>query len=236
MQPLAGGEGGNLLVTGAHRRVDEPVNREAFWRKKGEEVAAEDVFFHDYFSRLGEEKQRKQKKEKKAAKAGSDDESDAESEIWQALVDSRPELEGAEGSEDDMDLDELESAMGSDADEEMEDAGGDEDVIFNDESDASEEEEAEAEGEGEEQAPAEEEEDDDEPFGVDASDDEAFVDSDAELPSDIEAAMEREMAAEIAKNEEKPDRSKKRRKLKHLPTFASVEDYAKLLEDEEDGM
>ncbi|KAI5304810.1 hypothetical protein KEM56_005882 [Ascosphaera pollenicola] len=39
MQPLAGGDGGNLLVSGATRRIEEPVNRESFWRKKGEEVA-----------------------------------------------------------------------------------------------------------------------------------------------------------------------------------------------------
>ncbi|KAI5289488.1 hypothetical protein KEM54_003787 [Ascosphaera aggregata] len=232
MQPLAGGDSSNLLVTGSTRRVEEPVNKETFWKKKGEEVAAEDVFFHDYFSRLGVDKQRKQQqKAKKAAKAGSDDESDAESEIWQALVDSRPELEGAEGSEDDMDLDELESAMGTDEEQDEELASGDEDVIFNDESDVPEE-------EGKPSAEASEGEEEEEPFGLDESDDEAFVDSDAELPSDLEASMEEEMAAEIAKQneEKKSDRGKKRRKLKHLPTFASVEDYAKLLEGEDEGM
>ncbi|KAI5294381.1 hypothetical protein KEM52_004144 [Ascosphaera acerosa] len=260
MQPLAGAGPGERLVSGAARRVEEPVNREAFLRKKGDEVAAEDAFFHDYFSRLGDERKRKQlqkekeQKKKKGKKAGADGEdtdedagdSDAESEIWQALVDSRPELEGAEGSEDDLDLDELESAMESD--EEMEDAEeegeGDEGVIFNDESDRSEGEDADEEEEeqADEAAAAasvpDDDDDDEQPFGLDASDDEALVDSDAELPSDIEAEMEREMAAQLAKQaEEKPeDGRKKRRKLKHLPTFASYDDYAKLLEGEDEGM
>lgn len=68
--------------------------------------------------------------------------SDDESEIWKALVDLRSELEG-EGSDDDLDMGDLESTY--DADEEDEEEGeegsGDEGVIFDDESDEEEEEE-----------------------------------------------------------------------------------------------
>ena len=65
---------------------------------------------------------------------------------------------------------------------------------------------------------------------MDASDEEAFVGSDEELPSDIELG-----GVELPKEDETSGR-KKRRKLKHLPTFASADDYAALLAGEDEGM
>ena len=68
--------------------------------------------------------------------------------------------------------------------------------------------------------------------------------SDEELPSDFEGIPDDEADWEDeeesapkkkGKTEDEGDkRGKKKRKLKHLPTFASAEDYAKLLEDEDD--
>ncbi|KAL4976404.1 CBF/Mak21 family-domain-containing protein [Aspergillus desertorum] len=241
MQPLAGSEAKDRLVTASQHDQQLPLNSEAFWKKKAEDVSAEDVFFHEYFSRLGKDKEKAQKKKKSKDPVKRDEEgdvddgdlSDQESEIWKALVDSRPEVEGPGESDDDLDLDDLESAYDK-SDEE----GEDDEVIFNDESDEEMED-----VEEEEEAPAktkaakakgrtskEEELEDEEAFDMDVSDEEAFIDSDEDLPSDVELG-----GVELPKEEDKAG-LKKRRKLKHLPTFASVDDYAALLAGEDEGM
>ncbi|EHA17927.1 hypothetical protein CBS115989_654 [Aspergillus niger] len=243
MQPLAGSEAKDRLVSGGKQFQQLPLNSEAFWKKKSEEVAAEDVFFHEYFSRIG--KGQDKDKTKKAKDAVDEDEEDAElsgaeSEIWKALVDSRPDLEA--GSDDDLDMDDLESAYDK-SDEE----GGDSEVELNLDSDDEMEDIEEAavsDIEEEEEQPAlktkakkgkaakeEEPSDDEDAFDMDVSDDEAFVDSDEELPSDVELGA----AVEPPKDDKQSDR-KKRRKLKHLPTFASADDYAALLAGEDEGM
>ncbi|KAL2832721.1 CBF/Mak21 family-domain-containing protein [Aspergillus pseudoustus] len=238
MQPLAGSDAKDRLVTAGKHAQALALNSEAFWKKKAEDVSAEDVFFHEYFSRLGKDKEKAQKKKKskdavERDEEGDEDLSDAESEIWKALVDSRPELDGAE-SDDDLDLDDLESAYGQ-SDEE----GGEDEVIFNDESDEEmedvedefEEEEAEEPATKSKKPKSKEDEfDDEDAFDMDVSDEEAFIDSDEELPSDVELG-----GVELPKEEDKSDR-KKKRKLKHLPTFASVDDYAALLAGEDEGM
>jgi ribosome biogenesis protein MAK21 len=240
MQPLAGSEAKDRLVTTSQHSQQLPLNSEAFWKKKAEDVAAEDVFFHEYFSRLGKDKEKAQKRKKskdpverdEEGDVDDDDLSDQESEIWKALVDSRPEVEGPGDSDDDLDLDDLESAY-----DKSDDEGDDDEVIFNDESDE------EMEDVEEEDAPAkvkaakaksrtskDEDLEDEEAFDMDVSDEEAFVDSDEDLPSDVELG-----GVELPKEDDKAGR-KKRRKLKHLPTFASVDDYAALLAGEDEGM
>ncbi|KAL3458822.1 CBF/Mak21 family-domain-containing protein [Aspergillus heterothallicus] len=238
MQPLAGSDAKDRLVGAGKHAQALPLNSEAFWRKKAEDVSAEDVFFHEYFSRLGKDKEKAQKKKKskdpvERDEKGDEDLSDAESEIWKALVDSRPELDGAE-SDDDLDLDDLESAY------DQSDEGGEDEVIFNDESDEEmedledefeEEQEAEKLASKSKKSKSKEDEfDDEDAFDMDVSDEEAFVDSDEELPSDVELG-----GVELPKDEGKSDRNK-RRKLKHLPTFASADDYAALLAGEDEGM
>lgn len=229
MQPLAGGDASGLLVTsGRTSKVQGSVNNEAFWAKKTEDVAAEDVFFHAYFNRVAKDKVKK--KPKKAAKDENDiDDSEAESEIWKALVESRPGIEGEDESEGDIDLEDLESAMGDEDDEALgEDLAGDEDVIFNDESSA---------GEEEEHVDKDEDEfdgfDEEEAFDMDVSDEDAFRDSDEDLPSDLEMGVDEE-EDEKTTNKKEPSRREKRRKLKNLPTFASADDYAALLDQEPD--
>ena len=242
MQPLAGSDAKDRLVSVGKDRQHVPLNSEAFWKKKSDEVAAEDVFFHEYFNRLGKDKEKADKKSKakdpveQVEEAGDDDLSESESEIWKALVDSRPELEGAD-SDDDLDMDDLESAY---EDEDGDGAGGeeegdDEGVIFNDESDDDMDKEEAPEQPAKTKAETkkqqdEEPSDEDDDFNMDVSDDEAFVGSDEELPMD--------MAFDNEEEETKDDKSerKKRRKLKHLPTFASADDYAALLAGEDEGM
>ncbi|THC96349.1 hypothetical protein EYZ11_004164 [Aspergillus tanneri] len=235
MQPLAGSDAKDRLVSAGSHAQNLPLNSEAFWQKKSEDVAAEDVFFHEYFSRVGKDKDKARKK-KSRDPVDQDEEdveglSDAESEIWKALVDSRPELDTG-ASDDDLDLDDLESAYDKDEDEESHDEG----VIFNDESDEEvDEDEAAAEqpvkSKSKSKKAEEETFDEDDDFDMDVSDEEAFVGSDEELPSD----MELEGGVERPKDDGRSDR-KKRRKLKHLPTFASADDYAALLAGEDEGM
>ncbi|BDD54732.1 hypothetical protein MPDQ_003372 [Monascus purpureus] len=250
MQPLAGGDTSDRLVATGKGGQQAPVNTEEFWRKKSDEVAVEDAFFHEYFSRVGKDTAGKEKKTKKSEKDPVDrDEEvgeDDESEIWKALVESRPELEADEDSDDDLDMDDLESAFD-------EEGGDDEGVIFNDESDEelegfSEEGEEEEEEENEAEAkqpPASEskskskraaqaESDEDDVFDMDVSDEEAFVDSDEEVPLDID--MDMDGGVELPKDDEDQSGRKKRRKLKHLPMFASADDYAALLAGEDDGL
>ncbi|KAJ6190614.1 hypothetical protein N7519_000635 [Penicillium mononematosum] len=233
MQPLGGGETADRLVEAGKKAQNQlPLNTEAFWKKKADDVAAEDVFFHEYFTRVNKDKEKVRSKKSKDVDA--DDHSDEglsgdEDEIWKALVDSRPELEADEDSDDDLDMSDLESAFGSDeedgegADEDDSDGG----VIFNDESDVPSDEEMAEFSEPEEAAPpaktkkadkkpSKEAEEDSDDFDMDVSDDDAFIDSDEDLPSDMELG--------------------KRRKLKQLPTFASADDYAALLENEDLGM
>lgn len=237
MQPLAGSEAKDRLVYSNKHGQELPLNSDAFWRKKTEDVSAEDAFFHEYFSRVGKDKERAQKKKTKdpvdrdeEGDVDDEDLSEPESEIWKALADSRPELDGAEDSDDGLDLDDLESAY-----DQSDEEGGDDEVIFNDESDE------EMEDIEEEEVPAkpakgrtakkdEPEEDDEDAWDMDVSDEEAFVDSDEDLPSEVELG-----GVELPKEDDKADR-KKRRKLKHLPTFASADDYAALLAGEDDGM
>jgi ribosome biogenesis protein MAK21 len=252
MQPLAGTDSHDLLVSASglagDARAQVPVNSEEFWRKRTEDVAADDVFFHEYFNRVS-----KNQTGKKAQKKGKDpvardeeegNESDNESEIWQALVESRPGLED-DDEEDDLDMDDLESAYDNDEDEvDGSDDGG---VIFNDESDEDEEDVDEEEDvdtgvkqkKTKASAKADEDEDDEDSFDMDVSDEEAFRDSDEDLPSDLDVDMGGvALPSTTADDEETPasQRKSKKRKLRNLPTFASMEDYAALLADEDDGM
>ena len=230
MQPLAGADASDRLVTSGRTDPQTPVNLEAFWSKKADQVSAEDAFFHEYFTRIGKESAaaRKNKKRVERDPVDRDEEgvegSDDESEIWKALVESRPELEADEESDDDVDFDDFESAMGE---------GDDEGVIFNETEDIDEE-DGDDEGKPmptlQKQTEASDSDEDDN-FNIDDSDEEAFINSDEDLPLDMDVG-EVESPAE----ESKPAGSSKKRKLKHLPMFASAEDYAELLAGEDEGI
>ncbi|KAK3947503.1 CBF/Mak21 family-domain-containing protein [Pseudoneurospora amorphoporcata] len=170
MQPvLATGGASQIVVSSKDGAKKQPfVNSASFWNLKPEQVSAEDVFFHEYFARIGKPgdmaKSKKASKEK-SGPDGEEEEEEAEAEIWEALVNSRPEVEG--------DLDEDESDLGmdgyEDSDEEMDigylnmggarngSEGSDDDMPFEgifDDSDDSEEAAAADESAGEEDASA----------------------------------------------------------------------------------
>ncbi|KAI5862663.1 CBF-domain-containing protein [Durotheca rogersii] len=207
MQPAAaGGQGDILLSSRASTKTAGPsLNSAEFWNKKSGDVAAEDVFFHEYFTRVGKSEQAERKKKleagKKAAADGAEGEGEGlgevgEDEIWDALVLSRPEV-GGESDSDDADFDDL---MGLDDSEEDERAAMAED--------------------------GEESEDD---GGV-----EFWDDSQEEEDDDDDGEPADEGAGEQEKKKPLSERSARRKALKNLPTFASVDDYAELLAQEEE--
>lgn len=264
MQPLAGGEAKDRLVeAGKTSMQGVPLNSQNFWKKKAEDISAEDVFFHEYFNRVNKDKVKAKKGKAAAANddaaASDDEEIGDEDAIWKALVDSRPDLEDEADSDDDLDMDDLESAYDDDSAEEGVEGEDDDEVIFNDESDVPSDEEMGDEEAGDfegfdspppttkkskakDAAPAakksakkDEDEDEDE-FDMDVSDDEAFLDSDEDLPSDMELGGVGLETDEAEPEENNKSKREKRRKLKHLPTFASADDYAALLDGEDLGM
>lgn len=239
MQPLAGNEGRDLLVTVAGMsekgRKRDPVNTAAFWQKRVEEVAAEDVFFHEYFNRLGKDKPPKEKEAAKGrGKGATEDNSDNESDIWQALVESKPELEGPDESDIDLDMDDLDSAF---REEYSNNDNNNETPVFNDDfeefEDASDDYDETTKAHREKLA-EEQESGDDDLINMDVSDEEAFRDSDEDLPLDLDVDKDNGSLLQADGRGKRPE--SRRRKLKHLPMFASVDDYATLLADEDDGI
>ena len=194
MQPLrATKDSGDIwLGSRAAGGATTAVNSSAFWKKKAEEVAAEDVFFHEYFQQIDKEGKETKKKSKAGMDVGSDDEQ--EDEVWKALVSTQPGVDpDDEGSDVGFDLD----------DEDMASDGDDSPAMSLD-------------GELDE-------DDDDMSVDIEGSDDEmggAMIDEDEEGFEVKEAASEKPKS--------------KRRQLKDLPMFASVDDYAELLAGEDD--
>ncbi|KIW37854.1 uncharacterized protein PV06_09839 [Exophiala oligosperma] len=210
MQPMAN-DTSNVLIgstLGAARKL--PVNSVEFKTRKQEDVAAEDIFFHQYFSSLGSAGSNKPKAQKKSR--DEDDGSVDEDEVWKAMMESAPELEGAEESDDDLDVSDIDSElMASSEDDQDED--DDEEVDLD---------------------PALFDEDDDDLVQMPGEDEDGSADEGAsdfegfgeDLPSGKERSKER--------SKEDKARAKKSKKAKNLPTFASAADYAKMLDDDED--
>ncbi|KAF2833169.1 CBF-domain-containing protein [Ophiobolus disseminans] len=215
MQPMSGtSKAADYLITARDGdRTNDPLNSEQFWRRKVDDVRVDEVFFHTYFEKAGKAKQA-DKKAKKSKKVDNEDES-GEDEIWQALVKSRPDVEGDGGDDEDFsDLD-MEDMMSDDEDGGV---GLGEGVELNLGSD---DEEAGTAAQGDD-----DDEDDFENFDLD--DEDGFMDDEDEVAVDLDVDDDTDVDAD-----KKDDKKSKKRKLKHLPTFASVEDYAKLIGDDD---
>lgn len=215
MQPMARTDSSAYLVSARVRAAaQESVRSEAFWRSDISKVNANEVFFHKYFNIVGRGKdQAREKKEKrKSKKVGSDEEEDEdEDEIWKALVKSRPDLEGSDPSEDDLEMDMDDDESASEQDEGR--------VPWDKESAGS----GDVDGESQEEL-------------FDEDDEGALLGSDDEVPSDLDKAFNEEANLGDKTQLELPKeskRGKKRRKLKNLPTFASADDYADMIGDDE---
>ena len=218
MQPLAGGDTSGLLVSARSKRGSKaPVNTDAFWKMEAGNVDVDEVFFHRYFNTMGRGKEQAKANKKSNKKInqkngnldkdGDGEAQEDEEEIWKALVDSRPEIEGSDASDMDVDFDDLESSFGGsedgatlvDADHKGNESFSDDDEVID--------------------------------FG---EEDDALLGSDEEVDSGLDEAFNGEVQLSSEKALAKPveeKRGKKRRRLKNLPTFASAEDYAAMLEE-----
>jgi ribosome biogenesis protein MAK21 len=207
MQPLAASESSGLLLSVAPSgQQRQPVNTNNFKTQKEGDVAAEDVFFHKYFNSLGKEKT----KVKAKARQGVDEHSAAdgeESEIWKAMMESAPNLEGVDSSDDDVEMEDLESDFEQSMDEMSPDFDEDDD---NEDLDDSTERIERASSDG-------------------LNDGLMVLDEDA-----LDNAGPITSAEGLSKSSKSTIANKERRKkMKGLPTFASANDYAKMLEDDE---
>lgn len=178
--------------------VSTSVNSSTFWNKKVEDVAAEDVFFHNYFQNMAHEPKQRVAK---TGKAGEEDEEAEEDEIWKALVSAQPDVEddGSDVGFDDLDESDMASLDGSSPalsleDDDLDDAMSEASDVDDDGSD------------GLVQVGEDESEDEDE--------DEATK----------------------AKKAHRNKQKERKKALRALPMFASVDDYAELLGQEEEGM
>ncbi|KAF9355584.1 hypothetical protein BGX34_010400 [Mortierella sp. NVP85] len=232
MQPMAAHRGMSIVLKRGGGN-DVNVNTEAFWQKKVEDIPVDQVFFHKYFTQkkaMNPTKGRKAdesdededdftgaKKDRK--KRGDSDDEDGseldEDEVWNAMMTDMPnEVRGSlDEDEEDLSDADLEELMLSDLEDEGEE-GAEGEAGSDDEED----------GEGED----DEEDIDDEDDMDDGDDEEAtmFMDeADDMVPSDEEA--------EADSDEEERGHDKKRRKKSALPVFASMEDYAHLIDQDD---
>ncbi|RYP57354.1 hypothetical protein DL770_010687 [Monosporascus sp. CRB-9-2] len=106
MQPVAAAGQGNILVSSKRSVKDgASLNTSSFWNKKSQEVAEDEVFFHEYFAQIGKPRQAERTRKSKLAEevSGGEDVGDDEDEIWQALVSSHPEVQGDSDSDPEFD-------------------------------------------------------------------------------------------------------------------------------------
>lgn len=200
MQPLAGGDTADLLCSSnSHGQL--PVNSEKFRGRKSEDVPAEDAFFHQYFNSLGKSTQDRKASKKMKKSEDSDEASESEeTEIWKAMMDSAPDLEGADDSDEGLEMSDLNSDFEESSDGAAED----------DETDSQE---------------------------IALTVDEISVSSDADLSQalvETDPASDHNSAAVDNPTGKSTVQRVHQRKLKHLPTFASASDYARMIDDEED--
>lgn len=216
MQPLAGGDSRGVFIsnkTGQDKSIS--LNSEAFWYKRSEDVAVDEAFFHKYFTQIGKGKQSTRKGNKlwKGLDANEEDEEVQENEdaIWRALVESRPEVEGQNEDESDfemLNLDDSDYHSSSDSDVGLKGGGGS-DLKSTGLGDVS--------SHGSEADTA-------------SLDEEDLSDMDELFKKELQTNQQVELTA----GDEKDRRMSKRRRLKNLPTFASTEEYAAMLQNDED--
>ncbi|KAJ7491216.1 CBF/Mak21 family-domain-containing protein [Mycena latifolia] len=246
MQPAASGlEGGGVkLMKGEMGDMEERVNEGVFLRKKESDVPVDQLFFHKFFSRKSEKE--KAKNAKAQRRKNGDEDSDSEEEDDADESGEEMDLTGDEAKKT-GDGDEFEEDDDSDVGEDevwkamqasMPNAAGDEDLM--EESD-----ELPSDFDEDDASDIEEDDDDDDALSlVEGSDNEDLVPLDENFPSglidydgsDGGAGDEEEEWGGISeggdKKRKREDSSNQRRKkLRSLPTFASYEDYAKLIED-----
>ncbi|KAK7035790.1 CCAAT-box-binding transcriptional factor [Favolaschia claudopus] len=256
MQPAASGlEGGGVkLMKGEMGALEDRVNEAAFLRKKESDVPVDQLFFYKFFSRKNERERAKSAKadRRKTGDEDSDSDEDGEGEDGDEASESGEEMDltgdeakGAEEEtdefdEDDSDLDEddvwkaMQASMPRvDGDEDLMEDSDEDDIP----SDLEEDEvsELDDDSDAEEGLSLAEDSDNDDLVPLeegfpglidyDGSDGEAAGGDDEEEWGGITEGGD-------SKKRKRPESSTpKRKKIRSLPTFASYEDYAKMIED-----
>ncbi|KAG8743453.1 hypothetical protein FRC10_012033 [Ceratobasidium sp. 414] len=219
------------------------VNDEAFWKKNVKDVPADQLFFHKFFlKKLEKQQARAGKAEKrKKDKAGKSDASGSEDEGGDSAGESE-----ASGSEDDSEIseDEVWKAMQSSMPE-LQQAGDDSDSVpggLDDMSDDLDSDEESGSDDGEDVSEASSSDDESLPGGgmpddIDDSDDDPvdFAEDEGDL-IELSEGQDASSDEELSRGKRKKSvagksKREKRRKLRQLPTFASAEDYAKMIDD-----
>ncbi|KAI0083481.1 CBF/Mak21 family-domain-containing protein [Irpex rosettiformis] len=256
MQPAAteiDGASGVKLVKGEAIGAEGPINDEKFWKRRETDIPVDELFFHKYFTQKNaraKDMAEKVKKRKSKAEDGESDESDEDADEDVEVgdeehVEDEEASEAEEGAEDDSDEEEAEiwKAMKATMPAELQDddLSIDSDDVPSDLDDDSDEEDVGAQTEDE----VEKENDDDDALSlVEDSDNEDLVSLDADIPDglvdfDEQASDEEEqewggiggVSQKKRKRGNDEDEKKRKKKLRSLPTFASYDDYAKMIED-----
>lgn len=197
--------GAAILLPGkAGAKAAVQVNSASFWNKKADDVAADDVFFHRYFNAVGKPADEEKKKARKQ-KASEDEVGGEDGDGGSAASDEDEIWDALVSSRPEVGGEDED--MDGFSDEELDDADIAADYTDDDD------------------------DDDDGEEGVDIEDglldDESIGDSE-EADSDDD-----EDEGESAKGGWKEKRERKK-KLKALPTFASADDYAEMLAQDDD--
>ncbi|KAF7305180.1 CCAAT-box-binding transcriptional factor [Mycena kentingensis (nom. inval.)] len=253
--------GGVKLMKGEVGDVDGLVNQEGFLKKREQDVPVDQLFFHRFFSKKNEREKAAQRakggdEEDETDEDGDDDESgdeemdltgdeakaageedsDAhdgsdldEDEVWKAMKASMPAAEGDDELLDEDDDDSIPSGLDDDSDEEgVEDLGDDDD----------EEEKDDDSDDGSGGFSLAEDSDNEDLVPLDAGFADGLLEYDGSDDGGDEEEQEEEewggidsVPSKKRKRKEESESAKRRKKLRSLPTFASYEDYAKLIED-----
>ncbi|AMD18714.1 HBL188Wp [Eremothecium sinecaudum] len=223
MQPLSGAHTGSLLLrtSDTNHSVDNlPANSIDWLSKKISEIKPDERFFHQYFSTKDVSIRKRS-----AASGDADADSDMnEDDVWEALVKSKPDVEG-EDTDSELNFDDEDfSSMDDDEIQGFSSADDDDNEGLN--------------GQKSQAADSADENDDDINFLL-LSDDESTE------PRSENQAIETHSPSAIASlkrskdnNNQEPasapnNKRRKRTVLGSLPTFADQADYAKYLSDSE---
>ncbi|RDB21715.1 Ribosome biogenesis protein NOC1 [Hypsizygus marmoreus] len=250
MQPAASGVGGaGVKLLKGEVGDDQLMNEDKFLKKREEDIPVDQLFYHKYFSRKSEKvKVNAAKAERGKSQESDEDESDEEQGGEEEADDEaaseadKAQSQAAEEEEEDSDAEEAEiwKAMKSTMPKAV---GDDEDLMEESDelpSDFDEDDESEEEKE-------DLEEDDDALSLVEGSDNEDLIPLDEGFPDSLiewdgsdadHGPVEDEEWGGIGggdgtgkKRKREETNREKRKKLRSLPTFASYEDYAKMIED-----
>ncbi|KAF8966791.1 CBF/Mak21 family-domain-containing protein [Flammula alnicola] len=256
MQPAASAVEGVKLMKGEVGN-QSMVNNVAFLNKKPQDVPVDQMFFYQYFTRKSQREKAKASKvnKRKDGKDESEDEDEDEDEadLEEAAESGDEEVaepiaeadeDGDEDEDEDSDLDEAEIWKAMQATMPKA-AGDDDDLMADSDVDIDDDEEELLDSDGEDEDEDEEEQDDNGLSLVEGSDNEDLISLDGDIPdglieydgSDADDDPEGEevwggISGSIGnKRKREETKSEKRKKLRSLPTFASYEDYAKMIED-----